>query len=291
MKIGLIMKIGAHVSSSGGIDKAIDRAEDIQAEAVQLFITPPQGWAKTNHSDESIGSFRSKAEVANIGPVFFHGIYLINLATDNKTNLEKSIDSLVYYMNFAKRLGAQGVIFHTGSHKGAGLDAVFDQIVDSFNKVLDKSPSEGVSLCIENNAGHGNQIGSNFDELGEIISAVGDDRLNVCLDTCHLLASGYDIRDKKSLDKVMLQFDEKIGIQRLVAVHANDAKSDLGSNLDRHENIGDGFIGMDGWETIVSHESFREVPFFLEVPGIKGRTGPDLENVLRLKTIRDRLDI
>ena len=285
------MKIGAHVSSSGSIDKAIDRAVAIQAEAIQLFITPPQGWAKTNHSDESISSFKSKAEIANMGPVFFHGIYLINLATDNETNLEKSIDSLIYYMNFAKNLGAQGVIFHTGSHKGAGLDAVFNQIIDSLNRILDKSPSDGVSLCIENNAGHGNQIGSTFDELGEIIGAVGDDRLRVCLDTCHLLASGYDIRNKKSLDNVMSLFDEKIGIKRLAAVHANDAKSDLGSNLDRHENIGDGFIGMDGWETIVSHESFREVPFFLEVPGIKGRTGPDLENVLRLKTIRDQVDM
>ena len=284
------MKIGAHVSSSGSIDKAIDRAVAIQAEAIQLFITPPQGWAKTNHSDESISSFKSKAEIANMGPVFFHGIYLINLATDNETNLEKSIDSLIYYMNFAKNLGAQGVIFHTGSHKGAGLDTVFNQIIDSLNRILDKSPRDGVLLCIENNAGHGNQIGSTFDELGEIIGAVGDDRLRVCLDTCHLLASGYDIRNKKSLDNVMSLFDEKIGIKRLAAVHANDAKSDLGSNLDRHENIGDGFIGMDGWETIVSHESFREVPFFLEVPGIKGRTGPDLENVLRLKTIRDQLD-
>jgi|TARA_B100001750_G_scaffold247563_1_gene273756 deoxyribonuclease-4 len=285
------MKIGAHVSSSGGIDKSIGRAEDIQAEAIQLFITPPQGWAKTKHTEESIISFRSKRENSNIGPVFFHGIYLINLATDNAVNLDKSIDSLIYYMNFAEKLGAQGVIFHIGSHKGAGLEAVFPQIIDSFNKILDGSPSDGVSLCIENNAGHGNQIGSNFDELGEIIGAVGDDRLQVCLDTCHLLASGYDIREKDSLSKVMMQFDEKVGAERLVAVHANDAKSDLGSNLDRHENIGDGFIGLDGWEAIIGNKSFENVPFFLEVPGIKGRTGPDLENVLRLKKIRDSLGV
>lgn len=285
------MKIGAHVSASGGIDKSIDRAQEIGAEAIQLFISPPQGWRRTNHTDEAISAFKKKISDYEIGPIFFHGIYLINLATEKKENLDKAIDSLIYNMNFAKEIGAQGVIFHVGSHKGAGIDAVIDQIVESLQKILSKSPDNGVWLCMENNAGHGNQIGSNFEELALILDKVADERLKICLDTCHLLASGYDITQQHTLDIVMDNFEKIIGLDKLVAVHANDAKAGLGSKLDRHENIGEGHIGMSGWKTIIAHDAFKKVPFFLEVPGFVDKKGPDLENVQRLQVIRDSLNI
>ena len=285
------MRIGAHVSAAGGIDKAIDRAKDIGAEAIQLFASPPQGWRITAHKKEAVEAFRRKAEEADIAPAFFHGVYLINLATENEDNLAKGIDSLVHCMNFASEIGVKGVIFHVGSHKGVGLEAVIDRVIGAISTVLQRSPKEGVWLCLENNAGQGQQIGARFEDLGRILSMVGDDRLRVCLDTCHSLASGYDITTPDTLSHVMSEFDSAIGLDRLAAIHANDSKGELGGNLDRHENIGDGHIGMDGWRTILAHPPFRDIPFFLEVPGMDGKSGPDKENVSRLKALRDEVGV
>lgn len=284
------MRIGAHVSAAGGIDKAIDRAQAIGAEAIQIFPSPPQGWRITNHKQEAVDAFVRKADATGIFPVFFHGVYLINLATESEENRAKGIQSLTHYMNFAPQVGAKGVIFHIGSHKGPGLDAVMDRVVGSIEAVLQASPPEGVWLCLENNAGQGQQIGASFEELGRIVAAVGDDRLRICLDTCHTLASGYDITKSDTLSSVIDEFDASIGLERLVAVHANDSKSVLGGNLDRHENIGEGHIGLDGWKAILAHPAFQDIPFFLEVPGMDGKGGPDKENVDRLKAIRTEIE-
>jgi deoxyribonuclease-4 len=282
------MRIGAHVSAAGGLDKAVDRAMAIGAEAAQVFITPPQGWRVTEHKPSAVEAFCHKASESGVAPVFFHGVYLVNLATDSQDNLTKGINSLIYYMNFCPRVESTGVIFHVGSHRGAGMDAVFDRVVDAVHAVLEKSPP-GVRLCLENNAGQGQQIGARFEELGRIVAAVGDDRLRVCLDTCHALASGYEIRTTDGLQRTLDAFDRAIGLDKLAVVHANDSKSDLGGNLDRHENIGDGFIGLEGWRTILAHPVFRDLTFLLEVPGVDGQSGPDKENVDRLKAVREEV--
>ena len=279
------MRIGAHVSSAGGVDTAIDRAQAIGAEAVQIFATAPRAWRITRHSDASTQAFVEKASRASIAPVFLHGVYLVNLGTRNDEQLAKSIESLIHYMNFCERINASGVVFHVGGHGGAGLEAVIDRIAGGLKTVLDRSSAD-VMLCLENNANRGDQIGGPFAELARIMRAAQDPRLKVCMDTCHAYAAGYDIATHDGLDAALSEFDDTVGLENLVVVHANDSKGVLGGKLDRHENIGDGSIGPDGWRNIVGHPAFRDIPFILEVPGIDGDSGPDKENVDRLKAIR-----
>ena len=176
-------------------------------------------------------------------------------------------------MNAASQLGAKGVIFHSGSHKGVGFDAVFDQVTDALCRVLDECPSD-VWLTIENSAGMGAHIGASFGEIGRIIQAVDSPQVKVCLDTEHTFAAGYDLGHPDRIEEVLEEFDKEIGLSRLVVVHANDAKVGLGSGIDRHENIGEGHMGLDGFEVIMGHPVFRDIPFILEVPGFekKART-------------------
>ncbi len=283
------MRIGAHVSTAGSLDKAIDRAQVIGAEAVQVFVSPPQGWALKERTEAEVQAFREKADAAGIRPVFLHGVYLVNLATDKPESLEKGIASLTFYMQTAARIGASGVIFHVGSHTGRGLDAVLDLVVDSLRRVLAASPPD-VWLALENNAGQGGNIGVRFADLARIIQRIKDPRLKVCMDTAHTLASGYDLTTTEGVAATMEEFDRELGIARLVAVHANDSKFPLGSNRDRHENIGEGYIGRAGFEAIMAHPAFRQVPFYLEVPGFDG-DGPDAPNVAALKEIRSQAGV
>ena len=279
------MKIGAHVSTAGGLDKAIERAVAIEAEAIQIFGSPPQGWAAKPHAPETIRQFTAKAHESNLAEaVFLHGVYLVNLATENQDNLKKGIDSLTFYLNLAHDIHAKGVIFHVGSHKGIGFDAVLPQIASSMKQALDRS--EDSWLIIENNAGQGQQVGGNFTEIRRILDAVGSPRVKVCLDTAHCLASGYDLRSEQGVSAAMAAFESTIGLENLAAVHANDSKAPLNSNVDRHENIGDGHIGREGFLSIMRHPAFRHAPFLLEVPGIENK-GPDPENIHRLKSIRE----
>lgn len=281
------MKIGAHVSTAGGLDKAIDRAQEIGAEAVQLFCTAPQRWAVKPVPEEVAAAFRRKSEETGIAPAFLHGIYLMNFGTQDPALLERSIGALVASMECAAQIGALGVIFHSGSHMGAGYDAVLDQEVAALAQVLERSPAEPW-LVIENAAGMGNHIGASFSEIGAIVKALGHPQVEVCLDTAHTLAAGYDIAHPDGLEKTVEEFDREIGLANLVAFHANDSKIPLGGGVDRHENIGEGHIGVAGFETMLAHPAFRDVPFLLEVPGFEGK-GPDRENIERLKAIRARV--
>src|SRR3989344_35285 len=311
-------KVGAHVSAAGSIDLSFERAQAIGADCTQIFISPPQRWLETNHSQEVIDRYKSRQVETNIGPNFIHGTYLINLGTENQENLKKAIGWLTYALNRAGELGITGVIFHTGSHKGVGFDEVLPQIVKSIKQILKQTtviPSkEGIQktdsgseeaklatlrsmdsrlhgnddnnpfLILENAAGAGNVIGDKFEELAVILKEVGDPRLKICLDTCHTFVSGYDIKSKAGLDKTLEEFDKLIGLDKLVAIHANDAKFDIGSNRDRHANIGEGFIGKDGFKNLVNHPKLKDIPFILEVPGFAD-TGPDKENVNILKSL------
>ena len=281
------MKIGAHVSSAGGVSKSVARAAGIGCETLQIFGSSPQGWAFKPVPEKEVEAFRTASAEAGIGPAFLHAIYLINLGTSNPANLEKGIQSLINYMNLAADIEANAVIFHPGSHKGAGYDAIFDQVVDALKRVLDNSP-DGPSLAVENMAGMGEHIGAKFEELGRIIEAVGSPRLKVCLDTQHSFAAGYDLATTPGIEAMITEFEDTIGKGRLAAVHANDSKRPCGSGVDRHDNIGEGFIGESGFATIMGHPAFRDVPFLLEVPGFEGK-GPDQRNIDILKTIRQQV--
>ncbi|MBI4199260.1 MAG: deoxyribonuclease IV [Chloroflexi bacterium] len=283
------MRIGAHVSTAGGLDKAIDRAKELGAEAIQCFCSSPQGWAFKPVPPGQAKSFSEKARAADVQPVFLHGIYLVNLGAESQENLTKGIDSLVNYTTAASAMGAQGVIFHPGSHKGVGYEGVFRQTVASLKEVLARSPRD-VWLIIENSAGMGSHIGSKFEEIGRILRALEDPRLKVCLDTQHLFAAGHPVADRPGLEKTMQEFDRAVGLASLVAVHANDSKVPFASGVDRHENIGQGAIGLAGFEVILAHPAFRHVPFLLEVPGFDNK-GPDRANVDILKAVRAKVGV
>ena len=275
------------MSTSGGLDKAIDRGAEIGCEAIQIFGSPPQGWAFKMPADEQLAEFRRKSEEADIAPVYLHAIYLINLGTPKEDNLAKGKTSLVNYMNLAAQINAQGVIFHPGSHGGLGYDAIFEQTVAGINEVLERSP-EGPYLTLENTAGMGQHIGASFEELGRIIHAVDSPRIRVCLDTQHSFAAGYDVSTKEGVQAMLDEFDQHVGLERLAAVHANDSKRVLGAGVDRHENIGQGYIGVEGFEHIMSSPAFWDLPFLLEVPGLDNK-GPDRANLDILKDIRSRV--
>jgi len=283
------MEIGAHVSSASGLDKTIERACAIGAEAIQLFASAPQSWRPTEHSDEEFALFRERAAAAAIENSFLHAIYLVNLATESSEQLGRSVGSLKMAMKTASRMGARGVIFHVGSHKGAGFDEVVGQILGAVAEILEYSPPDAW-LILENSAGMGGSIGSQFAELGAIIRGVGDERLRVCLDTCHTLAAGYEVRTPEGIADTMAEFDREIGLERLVAVHANDSKVDLSGGKDRHENIGQGFIGEEGFIALLGHPAFADMPLLLEVPGFE-HNGPDRQNVDALREIRKRLGL
>lgn len=283
------MKIGAHVSSAAPLPNCIDRACEIGAEAIQIFASAPQSWRPGSHTDEVLDALRRRAEECEIDSIFLHGIYLINLATADPTLLNRSVGSLKQALNFSARAGARGAIFHTGSHKGAGFQNVITQIAAAIDDVLTATP-EDTWLILENSAGQGGTVGGSFEELGAIIGAVGNERLKVCLDTCHAFAAGYDLSNPAGVERAMEEFEQKVGHKRLVAVHANDSKGPRGCGLDRHENIGHGAIGHDGFRAIANHAAFRNLPFILEVPGHEGK-GPDQRNIDVLKDLRQEFGL
>ena len=283
------MKIGAHVSTAGGISKSIARATEIGCEAIQIFGSSPQGWAFKPIPKPEIESFRSQATEAGIDSVFLHAIYLINLGTADEAHLDRGVQSLINYMNLAAEIGATGVVFHPGSHKGAGYEAILAQSVAAIQRMLENSP-DGPYLAVENMAGMGQHIGAKFDELGRIIEGVNSPRLKVCLDTQHSFAAGYDLASTEGIESMISEFEDTIGVSNLLVVHANDSKRPCGSGVDRHDNIGDGFIGESGFATIIGHPAFRDVPFLLEVPGFNEK-GPDQKNIDILKTLRQQAGI
>ena len=277
------MRIGAHVSSSGGVHTAIDRAMDIGAETIQIFSGAPYAWKRKNYTQAEVDTYRKKVEETGVAPAFIHGLYLVNLASSNPALLARSYDALVAEMKAADLIGAKGVIFHIGSHMGAGYDSIFQQVIEYAQKILEDTA--GAWLILENAAGMGGAVGSKFAELGTIIRESGSDRVKVCLDTQHAFAAGHDVKTRGGLDKMLEEFERDIGLERMVAVHANDSKIPLGGGVDRHANIGEGHIGREGFENILSHPAFADIPFLLEVPGIEDH-GPDKENVEILKTLR-----
>lgn len=281
------MLIGAHISSAGGLHRVFERASEIGAEAIQVFLSAPQQWKPASFSEEQVAAFRlAQAEVAM--PVFVHGSYLMNFGSKDEALLNRSVASLRSGLRWAGELGLAGTVFHVGSHLGAGFEAVLPGVCARIREAMDASPNAS-RVLLETNAGQGNCIGRTFSELGAIIRGLdGDPRLGVCFDTCHVFAMGYDIASREGLEQTIAEFDREIGLERLIAVHANDSKVPLGGVRDRHENIGEGEIGLDGFRNVMGHSAFQDVPFLLEVPGFAG-DGPDAENIARLKAIRDSL--
>ncbi|TMD98178.1 MAG: deoxyribonuclease IV [Chloroflexi bacterium] len=277
------MLIGGHVSTRGGIDKAVDVALSIGAEVIQTHPSQPQTWRPLTIEEATAERLREKAAAARLAGHWFHAVYLINLATADEVLLKRSIGSLVHYMDLAARLGADGVVFHPGSHRGAGFEPMLPTIGSALRQVLGRTDSPA-RLLVENSAGQGGCVGCRFEEIGAILDVAGDDpRLGVCLDTCHSFANGYDIRTPAGVRSTIDEFESAVGFDRLVLVHANDSREELGANRDRHANIGEGLIGTAGFGMLLADPRLRRVPWVLEVPG-EGQ-GPDLANVNRLREL------
>jgi deoxyribonuclease-4 len=278
------VKFGGHVSASGGLFRAVERGIEITADCLQIFVTTPQQWKPISHSDEAVEKYRAALAASGIGPVIFHAQYLINIASSDPALRKKSADALVAQLEWADRLGAMGVVFHPGSSVSDPREVGVEHAVETLADILARA-SAAAPLCIETTAGGGNTIGSRFEDLGTLIERLDKSpRLKVCLDTCHIFSAGYPCRTTAELDDTIAQFDRAIGLDRLTSLHLNDSKGAIGSHKDRHENIGDGEIGYDGFRAIVNYPAFASIPGFLEVNGIDGE-GPDRENLDRLRRL------
>jgi deoxyribonuclease IV len=279
------VQVGAHVSSSGGIHTAIDRIEEMGGHAVQVFTQSPRTWRPTNHDPANFGRFKERRREAGIGGVICHALYLINLASPNDEIYEKSVTTLQTTMEVACEIEADGVVFHVGSHQGAGFEAGLERAVPALRLALERC-SETTWLLMENSAGAGATIGRSVEELAALYEALDrHERLGICLDSCHLYVSGYDVTNRAELDRVLAEVDETIGLDKLRALHVNDSKAPLGSNRDRHDNIGDGLLG-ENLGVFLSHPKLQGLPALLEVPG--DGHGPDAEQVRRLKELHAR---
>ena len=280
------MQIGAHVSVTGGIHTAIDRAEAMGAEAVQVFTQSPRTWRPTNHPPENFDTFKQRRAESGIGGVVCHALYLVNLAAPNDDVYAKSVATLVNTVEVGCGIDADGVVFHIGSHLGAGLEAGLERVIPAIEQALERC-SETTWLLAENSAGAGGTIGRSLEELAEIHERLGRHRrLGVCLDSCHLYASGYDVTDRAELDRTLDELDRLVGLDRLRAVHVNDSQAPLGSNRDRHANVGEGIMG-EKLGAFVGHPALQGLPALLEVPGKDGH-GPDADEVKKLKELHAR---
>ena len=280
------MFIGAHVSSAGGIHTAIDRAEAMGAESVQVFTQSPRTWRATNHPPENLERFKERRAEAGIGGVLCHALYLVNLASPKDDFYEKSVTAMCNTVDVACAIEADGVVFHIGSHLGAGMDAGLDRVVEAMKKVLDRC-SDTTWLLMENSAGAGGTIGRSIDELAAIYDRLdGHPRLGACLDSCHLYVSGCDVTDRAALDAVLGDLDGRIGLDRLRVLHVNDAQAPLGSNRDRHANVCEGLLG-EQLGVFLGHPDLQGLPALLEVPGRDGH-GPDADEVRKLRELHAR---
>jgi deoxyribonuclease-4 len=271
---------GAHCS--GGIKKSLDKAIEIGAEAVQLFVQSPRTWRFPKHDPADLERFREHRSEAGLGAVV-HALYLVNLAAPDDGIYTRSVETMQATVETSSELEMDAVVFHVGSHLGAGFDAGLERVVPALARVLERC-GEHTWVLMENSAGAGGTIGRSIDELAVIFDALDrHERLGICLDSCHLYVSGVDVADRAVLDALLDEVDARIGLDRLRCLHANDSKAPLGSNRDRHENIREGLIG-DGLGVFLAHPRLQGLPAILEVPGKDGH-GPDADELRKLREL------
>lgn len=279
------MLIGAHVSTAGGLSNAVERGVETGSEAIQIFPQSPRMWRPTRYSEDDFAEFREAFDASPVEAVAIHAIYLINCATKERDVKRKSITALEHSLRVGDRIGAIGVVLHAGARKGEPHRASVKRAGRAIRSALEAS--EGCPILLENTAGTQGPLGRNFDELAELIDeAGGDGRLGACLDSCHLLASGFEVRTADALEAVIDEFDAKVGLDRLRCLHVNDSKVPLGANRDHHATLGAGELGESGVSVFLSAPRFEALPALLET-GREGH-GPELEHVEMAKRLRKR---
>jgi deoxyribonuclease-4 len=281
-----LMLIGAHVSVAGGLDRSVDRGIETASDAIQIFNQSPRMWRPTAYSDQDFADFRAAFDNSPLEAVVIHAVYLINPASKERERRARSIKSLTHALRVGDGIGAAGVVLHAGARKGEPHDASMKRAAQAIAKAL--SDSDRCPVLLENTAGTQGPLGRNFDELADLLELLdGDKRVGICLDCCHLFASGFDIRTPRALSAVIDEFDDKVGLDRLLCLHVNDSKVPLGANRDHHANLGKGKLGDAGLRTFLSEPRFDGLPALLEVPGPDGH-GPDREQVEIAKRLRKR---
>jgi deoxyribonuclease-4 len=272
---------GGHVS--GGVKAAPERAAEIGANALQLFVQSPRAWRFPDHDPAVLASFPQRTRDGGIESVLVHAIYLCNFASPDEVIYEKSVTTLRSTVDAACAIEADGVVFHVGSHLGSGFEAGLERAAPAIEQVLERC-SDTTWLLIENSAGTGGTIGRSLEELATLVDRLGrHPRLGVCLDSCHLWASGYDITDPAALDTLLDDFDGVIGLDRLRALHVNDSQTPLGSNRDRHANLCDGLIG-DNLSVFLGNPRLQDLPAVVETEGQQGK-GADAEEMRKLREL------
>ncbi len=277
------MLFGAHCG--GGVKKALDRAAELGVDSMQLFVQSPRAWRFPDHDPADLAAFRERRKELGICGVLVHAIYLVNLATPNDDFYGKSVSTLRSTVDAACAIEAD-VVFHVGSHQGAGFEQGLKRVVPALAEALERC-SNTTWLLMENSAGAGGTIGRSIDELAALYEALDrHPRLGMCLDSCHLWVSGYDVTDRSELDRMLEEVDARIGLDRLRALHINDAQAPLGSNRDRHANILDGLMG-EQLGAFLGHASLQGLPAVMEVPGPDNH-GPDAGELKKVRELHSR---
>ena len=262
------MIIGAHVSTAGGLHNAPLNAKKLDIKAFQIFSKNQNRWKQRPLTDEEIERYQETCKECGIKHTMSHNAYLINLAATDAEKLHKSQEAFLDEMIRADQLHIPYLVMHPGSHLGEGEEAGLRKIADSIRLLINQQPNGKVRILLETTAGQGTNLGYSFEQLAELVDLIDcEERIGICIDTCHIFAAGYDIRTKSEYEKVINHFDKTVGLKRLYAFHLNDSKKELASRVDRHEHIGEGEIGLEGFAFLLNDERFNNIPGVLESPG------------------------
>ncbi len=280
------MLIGAHVSTSGGLTKAVERGVETESTAIQIFNQSPRMWRPTKYTDDDFAAFREAVAETDIGATIIHAIYLINPGTVDPELQEKSLTALTHALTVGDGIGAVGVVLHPGHVKE---DSTYEETIKRIAAVVKTAlgQTEECKILLENAAGK-RAVGMKFEHLADLIDLLdGDERVGVCIDSCHSHAAGYDVRTIEGVTETVDELDRAVGLDRVKALHLNDSRDEFGSHRDRHANLGDGFIGAEGIAAFLSEPRFQDIPAFLEVPG-EGKSGPSAADVQGAFKLREQ---
>jgi deoxyribonuclease-4 len=261
------MYLGAHLSTSGGVDKAFDHAVELECTAFQIFTKSNRQWRARGLTDDEVERYHQRQQETNIAPVVCHASYLLNLGSPDDALWNKSIDALVVELERCERLKIPSLVLHPGAHMKSGLEAGLARVAQGLDIAHERLPAYNVQVALEITAGQGTALGATFDQIATIIATCQQpDRLVVCFDTCHALAAGYEFRTQDSYKNMLDDFDRIIGLNKLKVIHVNDSLKDLASHVDRHTHIGEGCIGLETFGYFLNDTRLEKVPFLLETP-------------------------
>lgn len=280
----MTFRVGAHVSVSGGVEKAVERQEDVTGNCGQIFAGSPRTWKVAEYTSEEGESFQNISEQQDQSPYVIHSTYLVNLATPKDDLFEKSLNCLQAELDAAEALGVEYVVFHPGAHTGSGRENGIQRIAEGIDEL---DIPEEVTLLLENTAGKGTTLGKSFGELRQMIEEADtpDEKIGVCIDTCHAHAAGYELREEQGFQDFVQELEQDLGLERVKVLHLNDSKDERGSEKDNHQHIGEGNIGDEGFRNIVNSEKLEGLPMVLETP-VTDEKGYE-ENIERIRGLRE----